>query len=135
MDAQVVREALAAAVAGVEVIGRCDAWVPSNINAPQGVVMDGPVDYDLVLGGGADETVFVVQVYVSRTSDRKAQQLLNDVKQPTGDRSVKAALEADAVATAAGVDYVVVERASEPKAVNIGGADYLFVDFDVEVVG
>lgn len=135
MDVDAVREALADAVKGIVKIGACDSWFPANINPPQGVVLDGPVDYDLVLGGGLDETMFSVQVYVNRTSDRAAQQLLNEVKAPSGAASVKAALEADAVKTAADVDYVVVRRGSEPKVASIGGGEYLFVEFDVEVVG
>lgn len=127
-----VRQALSDAVDGITGI-RCAPYVPDQIQPPMAVVWDAGVDYDLVLGRGADEWTFTVAVYVSRTADKAAQKLLDTLREPTGATSLKTVVEANA-GLAAVVDYARVRKASPLQVVTVGAIEYLAVEFDVEIV-
>lgn len=55
----------------------------------------GPIEYDQAMQRGLDLIPFTVQVFVPLTSDIGAQANLDAYIEPTGTRSVKAALESD----------------------------------------
>ena len=127
-----VRQALSDAVDTITGL-RSAPYVPDQINPPQAVVWDTGVDYDVVMGRGADEYNFTVRVYVNRTAETAAQKLLDTLREPSGATSLKTVVEADA-GLAAVVDYARVRRASPVELVTVGAVDYLSVEFEIEVV-
>lgn len=122
-----VRLALAAAC-GI----RATAYITDSVNTPVAVVSLNEVNYDVVMGRGADEWAYTVTVYTSRTNETQAQKYLDDLREPTGDTSLKTLIEAD-TALAALIDYVVVRTASPVRAQQVGPTQYLLVEFTVEV--
>jgi hypothetical protein len=55
----------------------------------------GEIVYDLAMGRGLDRVPFTVQVFVSLASEIGGQTNLDEYIEPSGTRSVKAALESD----------------------------------------
>ena len=130
-----VRQALSDAVDSIEGL-RCRPYVPDNVSTPQAVIADDGVDYDLVLGRGADTYRYKIVVYVDRDAEIAAQKLLDTLREPVGSTSMKTVVEANA-ALAALVDYAQVKRASEIQAASTtdaSQAEYLMIEFDVEIV-
>lgn len=132
MTIATVRQALSDAVDTITGI-RSAPYMPDQINPPQAVVWDTGIDYDMVMGRGADEYRFTVRVYVNRTAETAAQKLLDTLREPSGATSLKTVVEADS-GLAAVVDYARVRRASPVELVTVGAVDYLSVEFEVEVV-
>jgi hypothetical protein len=127
-----VRSALAGAVETISGIRAID-YIPDQVNPPQAVVFRNTIDYDLVYGRGADEYHFTVRVYVGRTSERKAQEFLDELCEPSGATSLKTVVEANAT-LAALVDYARVRTAGVLQVATVADVDYLACDFDVEIV-
>ena len=127
-----VRQALSDAVDGITGL-RSAPYVPDQINPPQAVVWDTGIDYDLVLGRGADTYDFRVVVYVNRTAEVAAQKLLDTLREPTGSTSLKTVVEADA-GLAALVDYAQVKSVSPVQVATVGQVEYLTVEFAIEIV-
>lgn len=126
-----VRTALANAVDGMTGL-RATAYIVDSVATPQAVVSLNAIDYDLVMGRGADIYNYTVRVYTQRSSDRAAQLLLDTLREPTGATSLKTVVEADS-SLAALIDYVRVTNASEVQTTTVGAVDYLFVEFTLEV--
>lgn len=134
MTIAAARAAMADALDGIT--GLMSAgWMTDNVNPPCAVVMLDAVDYDLVLGGSKQEWTYTVDVYAGRVAEVESQKRLDEYREPSGSTSVKAALQADAVATAAGVDYINVRSVGQVGVATVGGVDYLTVRFTVEVAG
>ncbi len=70
-------------------------YAPSNPTPPSAYVMRGEVLYDQAMNGGTHLWTMRVQAVVGIASDRAAQMLLDELLSADGDRSVKAAIEAD----------------------------------------
>ena len=111
---------------------RATAYITDSVNTPVAVVSLNEVNYDVVMGRGADQWNYTVTVYTSRTDDVRAQKYLDDLREPTGATSLKTLIEAD-TALAELVDYVVVRSASPVQAQPVGQVTYLLVEFTVEV--
>ncbi len=111
---------------------RATAYITDSVNTPVAVVALNEVDYDVVMGRGADQWNYTVTVYTSRTDETRAQKYLDDLREPTGATSLKTLIEADA-GLAELVDYVVVRSASPVQAQPVGQVTYLLVEFTVEV--
>lgn len=111
---------------------RATAYITDSVNTPVAVVSLNEVNYDVVMGRGADDWQYTVTVYTSRTDETRAQKYLDDLREPTGSKSLKTLIEADA-GIAALVDYVVVKSASPVRAQQVGASQYLLVEFTVEV--
>lgn len=69
--------------------------VPGEITPPAALVLLDGVTFDTTMQRGSDEYEFVGLVLVSRGSERAGQDALYDYMAGSGDRSVKAAFEAD----------------------------------------
>lgn len=123
-----VREALASACRI-----RATAYITDSVNTPVAVVSLNDVNYDIVMGRGGDEWQYTIAVYASRTNEKAAQKYLDDLREPTGDTSLKTLVEGDA-GLAELVDYARVRTASPVRAAAVGQAQYLFVEFAVEIV-
>lgn len=108
-------------------------YVPDQVVSPVAVVRAGRTNYDIVFGRGADEWSYLIDVYVARTAEQTGQEFLDNLREPSGSGSLKTVLEADSVATAAGVDYIRVRTASEVNTATVANTTYLTVTWEVEV--
>jgi hypothetical protein len=128
-----IREALAEAAEGITGL-TVSAYVTDQVVGPQATVARQQIDYDLTLGGTKHTYGFVVSVYVARSAFEAWQAFLDELAEYTGATSMRAALEADDVATAAGADYVWVKSAAPITERTVGAVTYLIEDFEIEVV-
>lgn len=130
-----LRTAVADAVATIDGL-RATPLVADKVNGPQAVVMRKEFVYDDVLNGagefGAHTYQFGITVYVARTNERGAQDLLDEYAEPSGDNSIKAAVETDTDLLAL-VDWVDVTEVGEIRISTIGQIDYLIEEFTVQV--
>src|SRR5262245_55039882 len=74
---------------------RAYAQVPGTIDPPVAVVQPMGIDFDLTMADGSDEYMVAIVVAVSQAETRTAQLLLDDYLAKTGDRSIRAAIDAD----------------------------------------
>lgn len=132
MSTETVRDALADAAAGISGL-RSSPYHLDSINPPIAVVTPGEFDPRLVFGQGKQVRPFIVTVYAGRTTEVHAQKLLDTYTELSGATSLLAALQATAVATAAGADYVEVTEVSGLQVVPVGEINYLAVQWTVEV--
>lgn len=99
------------------------------------VVYPDSIDYDLTYARGADKLTIPVVVVVGRAKEAKATMAaLSGYWSGSGDRSVKAALEADGAGVEGVLDFVSVISA-EAGDITIGGVGLVAAEFTVEVVG
>ena len=114
-----------ATIAGI----RTYAEIPDNPNLPAAIVSLNSVDYDQAFQGGLTNYQFAVTVIVSRVTERRAQEKLNDLVSPTG---VKEAIQSDRTLGGAAFDCVVTEM-NNITSVSIGDITYLTAEFAVVV--
>lgn len=126
-----MREAMGTALAAIDDL-RVRPIIPSQVTPPMAVIQPQQIEYDLNAQRGLNRYTFTVSVFVVKADDRSAQLRVDPYVSPTGDRSVKAALEADR--TLAGtVDTLRVTNVSNYAATDANDVLYLAVDFEVEV--
>ncbi len=131
MSATTVRAAIATALQTIPGL-HASQYLTDKINPPQAFI-DYDVDYSTDMAGGATY-LFVVEVYVNRSSERGGQRLLDLYRDPDNDTyGIAATLETDA-GIAAVVDSIDVRRGSRLQAIETDGAKYLVVEFEVEVL-
>jgi hypothetical protein len=123
MDAIGVR---LATIAGLRV-----ADYPSDAaNPPQAIVsLPEVVEYDTVMGRGADRVVIPITVLVGKVSDRAARDALALFVSGSGASSVKAAVDGDLGGTA----HTARVTGATVNIVTIQAVDYLGASFEVEV--
>ncbi len=130
-----LRDAIANAVASIDGL-RATALITDQINPPQAVVYRKATTYDEVQHGPGEASAgtwaFGILVYVQRTDERSSQNLLDEYAEPTGDKSIKTAVETDA-ALAAICDYVLVTDAGAVLVTTVGQIDYITEEFSVEI--
>lgn len=114
-----------ATIAGI----RTYAEIPDNPNLPAAIVSLNSVDYDQAFQGGLTNYQFAVTVVVSRVTERRAQERVNELVSPTG---VKAAIQSDRTLGGAAFDCVVTEM-NNITSVSIGDITYLTAEFAVVV--
>jgi len=114
-------------VAGIRVYEE----VPDNPSMPCAVVQLSNVTYDVAFQRGATNYSFTVHLIVTRVTERRAQERLDEFIDP-GSRSVKTAIESDSTLGGSAFDVIVTE-ARDMAPVSIGGIDYLAVQFAVTV--
>lgn len=114
-----------ATIAGI----RTYAEIPDNPNLPAAIVSLNSVDYDQAFHGGLTNYTFAVTVVVSRVTERRAQERVNDLVSPTG---VKAAIQSDRTLGGTAFDCVVTEM-NNITSVSIGDITYLTAEFAVVV--
>ena len=92
------------------------------------------INYWEAFAGGDVRIQFTVTVVVGRTAERASQKSLYAFMSYSGDKSVRAAIEADR--TLGGVAQTsIVQSADNIRVVSQGDADYLALDFNVMVHG
>lgn len=71
------------------------AYVLANPTPPGVQIYPGEVRFDLAMDRGLDELDFVVQAFIAHTGDQGNQSFLDELRDPVGSRSMKAAIESD----------------------------------------
>jgi hypothetical protein len=99
-------------------------------NPPQAIVsLPETVEYDSVMGRGADRVVIPITVLVGRVSDRAARDLLAQYVSGTGATSIKTAVDGDL----GGTVHTARVTGASMCVVTIQAVEYLGASFDVEV--
>ena len=128
----VIRTRLAANLGTISGL-RTAAEVPDNPTPPIGIINLDSVDYDGAMQGGLTTYSFVVTVIVGRAAEREMQRKLDAYCDPTGNQSVKLAIESDK--TLSGEVYDLrVERSSGMGSIIINDQNYLAAEFTVTVL-
>ncbi len=107
-------------------------FIPDTINVPMALVTLEEATYHRAFGGGDVQYRFLVTVLVGRTSERVAQQRLDDYLSYSGGQSIRQAIETDPDWDC-DVQTLMVERAGNLQPVTVNDATYLSVDFTVQV--
>jgi sulfite reductase beta subunit-like hemoprotein len=106
--------------------------LPEQVDPPVAVLMLERVDFHGAFRGGLSTWQFVVVVVVGRMAERSSQDLLDKFLSWDSSQSIRAALEADM--TLGGVAHTCkVGAARAVRPMQVGDANYLAVEFEVEV--
>lgn len=127
-----LREGLArnlSTIPGVQV----SAYVLANPTPPAIEVAPGPVDYDQAMRRGTDLWLFNLRAIVGLTTDKGAQMRLDRLIAPSGDESVKAAVESDVTLGGVAQSLHVVRCSGYQVYERQGGAPYLGAEWEVHV--
>lgn len=109
-------------------------YAAQSVNPPQAIVSlpTEPVEYDAVMGRGADRAVIPITVLVGAVSDRASRDAIAAYVSGTGASSIKAAVEGT-TSDLGGAAQTVRVMTGRIDIVTIGAVDYLGATFDVEV--
>jgi len=127
-----VRQALAAALRVIPGLN-AQPYLLGNLMPPTAVVTRGPIAYDQAFQGGVHTWTFIVRAFVASVTDIGAQTLLDEFLSAEGERSVKAAIEADTSLGGIVSDLHVTGASGEQEFVREGGGPLLFSEWTVEV--
>lgn len=111
---------------------RTSATIPDDPHPPIAVVKPNSITYDLSFARGVDEYEFLVLVIVGRVDERTAQTRLDGYCAPSGDTSVKQAIESDKTLGGSAYDLRVREMRNYQQ-VTVGDVTYLSAEFVVQV--
>lgn len=108
--------------------------VPGQVNVPAAIVQRRVTRYDSTMARGSDDFEYVVTVVVSWADTTVAQDAMSAYLDTADDRSVKAAIEGDQDLGGV-VHFARVREAGEElvRTYGNGGAEYLTVDFMIEI--
>lgn len=107
------------------------ARYPGVINSPAAVVVRRETLYDTAFDIAATHTL-AVRLFVSFSNLPGSQELLDDYCAPSGDRSIRAAIDSDPTLCGL-VDYCRIASAEDERVTPYAGLDYLTVDLVLEV--
>jgi len=127
-----IRAALAEALTAIPGL-QASAYQMSSPTPPTAHVLRGAEEYDQSFQGGLHRPTFRVQAFVALSTDQGAPQLLDRYLDPTGDLSVKAALEADTSLGGLVQDLHVTTTTGETLFVRDQGGPLLGSEWTVEV--
>ena len=130
-DIQALREGLAANLATIPRL-RTEENMLDSVNPPVAVVQLESVTYDTAFRNGMDTYNFNILVIVSRGADRIALADLNEYASPTGDRSIKRAIESDRSLGSA-AQTLRVETLSNIGSLQLDNQEYYAAEFSVVV--
>ena len=91
------------------------------------------IRYNSTLANGSNEFWFPLRLYVARVDEKGAQDRLDAYVSPSGDQSLKAAIDADA-SLGGLVDFADLREARNYGPYQSGSAHYLGVEFVVFVI-
>ena len=133
LDLNAVMDALGVRLATISGLRVAD-YPSDSANPPQAIVglPETPLEYDAVMGRGADRVVLPVMVLVGKVSDRTARDALSAYLSGTGASSVKAAVEGT-TGDLGGAAQTVRVMTARVDVVTIQAVDYLGATFEVEV--
>ena len=126
-----IRQGLADAVGAINGL-RVSATVPDSPAPPVAIVVPVDISYDTSFGRGMDTYRFSVLVIVGRMAERSAQNSLDAYCAPTGDYSIKAAVNADKTLGGACQNATVTGMVNYGSLV-VGDTEYLSADFQVTI--
>jgi hypothetical protein len=131
MSVSLMRVGLASNLARISGL-RTSATIPDDPHPPIAVVKPNSITYDLSFARGVDEYEFLVLVIVGRVDERTAQTRLDGYCAPSGDTSVKQAIESDKTLGGSAYDLRVREMRNYQQ-VTVGDVTYLSAEFVVQV--
>lgn len=132
LDLNAVMDAIGARLVGVTGLRVYD-YAADAASPPAAIVsLPSAVEYDAVMGRGADRMVIPITVLVGRISDRAARDQLGGYIAGAGANSVKAAIEGSDP-TLGGICQTVRVTDATVSVVTINAIDYLGASFDLEV--
>jgi len=113
---------------------RTSAYQPEQLNTPLAFPILNTVTYHKAMGGGDVTMDWTITVLVGRYTDRTAFATLDGYLSYSGATSVRAAIESDR--TLGGVcQTLVVSSAADISSVNAADAEFLQIQFTVQVHG
>ena len=107
-------------------------YLPDQINPPVGYVGIQSVNYLGAFRGGNPVHTYTITIVVGRVSERASQRALDDFLAYDGDRSVRAALEADPTLQGF-IQTLVVVDGGNLSPLTMGDVTYVSIDFSVTV--
>jgi len=130
-DISAMRDGLARNLSTIDGL-RASAEIPDNPSPPIGIINLDTIDYNEAFNGGLTRYNFLVTVIVGRAAERSMQRKLDAYVQPTGEQSVKVAIESER--TLGGEAYDLrVERSNVVGSITINDQIYLAAEFTVTV--
>lgn len=111
---------------------RVAAQIPEQVNPPAAVISRASVNYHRDMSGGTTEWTMQVQLIAGRMADQQAQRTIDAWLSWDGDRSVRAAIEADGTLGGVALDTVVTD-ADALSTFQIGDSEYIGVVLNVTV--
>jgi hypothetical protein len=113
---------------------RVTTYQPEQLNPPFAYPQINRVDYHRAFAGGDVVMDWTVHVVVGRWVDRVSHSLLDDFLSYSGAKSVRAAIEGDP--TLGGVcSTLIVRSGADITSLDAGGAEFLQIQFQLEVHG
>ena len=109
------------------------AMVPGDMVTPAAIVISGPKQYDLAMGHSFAQHEFTVMVIASRVDQGAGQEVLDDMSDAEGDRSVKAAFDANPSLDGLIPMTLSVTGSSGNGSVSFAGIDYMKTDFTISI--
>lgn len=131
MSVSAIRTALATRLGTISGL-RTSATIPDQINPPMAVVSLDSISYDEAFQRGLDEYRFTITVVVGRVAERTAQNNLDAYLAPTGNKSIKTAVEGDRTLGGAAQTLRVTEMTGVSPT-QIGDVTYLTATYSVTV--
>lgn len=111
---------------------RTSAELIDNPTPPVALVALDSIDYDLAMQQGLTQYNFIITVVVGRAAEREQQRKLDLYCQPTGDYSVKSAVESNRTLSDVVYDLRVISTGSIG-SIQINDQTYLAAEFTVTV--
>jgi len=111
---------------------RSGPTIPDNVNPPFAIVAPSSVDYHRAFNNALSTYNFTVTLVVGRVSERTAQNSLDVYCSPTGNSSIRVAIEADKTLDGVVFDTIVTGMRNYG-SVTIGENTYLAAEFDIAV--
>ena len=126
-----IRSGLATRLATITGL-RSGATIPDNVNPPFAIIAPSSVDYHRAFNNALSTYNFTVTLVVGRVSERTAQNSLDVYCSPTGNSSIRVAIEGDR--TLGGVVFdTIVTGMRNYGSVTIGDNTNLAAEFDIAV--
>ena len=129
-----LRQALATSLAPLQPDFQVSAYILANPTPPTVQIYPSETTYDLVMRRGLDEVHMTIQAMVPLDGgDIGAQQLLDNLMESSGSRSVKALIDGNSAdATLGGlVNTLTVNTMTGPRLATINGVPLLVTEWEV----
>lgn len=108
-------------------------YMLGNVTTPAAEVLSGMIDFDKAFDRGTDRYVFTVRITVGTSLDIGAQKWLRRLRAPSGDDSIKQALEVDRHFGGLAQDSQVLRLTQIRIFQRPGGASVIGFDAELEV--
>lgn len=140
MNISTVRDELAAAARGIANL-TCTGYVPDSVAEPHWYAGEVEIDVNNAFGaGGYDVARVTCRLLVSRADDQAGQGLLDQYLSRTGDKSIRAALNAargapGQLALNGACDDFAIDRIQGYRLYQVGEVQYYGAEIIVRVIG